>query len=574
MYQQGTQPMSAASITVLSMLVALVAVPLAEKAYDPLTIALAVPLAALVAIVILGSSKQRAASSSGHNRQKTQPAAPVLRCFVIGALIGATIAGSSITASYLIRRIPAVRDSLLDLDRPRIERLANAAENEHRWKEAAAALVERATRPLSRRWAGDLHRRAYIDVLEAAAVATEVAEKRRLYNECDTLARKCNPQRTIHLEPARLLATLSALTSRFESDRHTLANEYYEALLQYGAATPLSFADRAGLYAKAKRIAARFGLDTATADKRLATLADQQRASAAADLPAHVEARVQRAWLEPVVHLLFVDVDVHDAAGQPVAALNRKDFRLSQSDTTLPILAFGQVQPRAAPLQLVVLVDTSSSTAGRPLEQAKRGVQQLVAKLTPHVSVTTLAFADDVQTLHAWTQEPAVLEAALAPVTANGATGLYHGLETALNELADRPTPKAILICTDGHDTVGTPSEEAILARVRSAPIPIFAVALTTNDNDHDALRRIVQESGGGGRFVPVADVADLDQVLANLAAALSRPAYRMAVSLPSPTSGPVLLHIGGRNAVSCPITLPASSDAPSPATPLHHDDA
>ncbi len=110
---------------------------------------------------------------------------------------------------------------------------------------------------------------------------------------------------------------------------------------------------------------------------------------------------------------------------------------------------------RATPRDLVLLIDTSGSMSGEPLEQAKRAVSLLVGSLEPQDQIEMIEFSSEPKS---WTSSPRPANAAtkksalewIRKLKAGGATEMYSAIVEALRAL--RPgAQRQVVLVTDGY---------------------------------------------------------------------------------------------------------------------------
>ena len=160
----------------------------------------------------------------------------------------------------------------------------------------------------------------------------------------------------------------------------------------------------------------------------------------------------------------------------------------------------------AAPLNLAVMLDRSSSMRGPKIFEAKRAVKALFSQLGADDRLTLLAFDDRPELLlNAESPVGAVgAEMALDGISPRGATQLAPALDLALNALeAEIASGRlaALLLITDGR-TYGDNDRCLMLAeRARLLGIPVMSFGLGLEWN-RELLDRLAAVSGGACAFV------------------------------------------------------------------------
>jgi Mg-chelatase subunit ChlD len=91
---------------------------------------------------------------------------------------------------------------------------------------------------------------------------------------------------------------------------------------------------------------------------------------------------------------------------------------------------------------------------------------------------------------------------ALRRLRAGGGTPLLRALDLGLNTLLSRPAAKpeairALVMVTDGRDTVGGPNPGPATARARKAGVRVYVIATGSVDCSQPVLAAVTSDSGG-----------------------------------------------------------------------------
>lgn len=169
-------------------------------------------------------------------------------------------------------------------------------------------------------------------------------------------------------------------------------------------------------------------------------------------------------------------------------------------------------------LNLGLLLDTSGSMAGEPIEQARAAVHALVDELRPSDRLTLVTFDSRAQIVLApTTLDDADLEAVHAridAIVAEGTTDLSTGLSTLLQQLDDAPTVgdlDRIVIVGDGIPN----DASAVPGLVDSARRAGFAITTLGVGLDYDEVLLGDIARLSGGRFHHVEDSGCLTETFA-----------------------------------------------------------
>src|SRR5580765_8052304 len=93
----------------------------------------------------------------------------------------------------------------------------------------------------------------------------------------------------------------------------------------------------------------------------------------------------------PTVRLV---ASVVDAGGKPISGLRAEDLRLRERN--LPASATISLASLTSPVALALVIDTSGSMSGRPIEDAKAGVTSMINALGPEDEVAVIGFSANV----------------------------------------------------------------------------------------------------------------------------------------------------------------------------------
>ncbi len=127
----------------------------------------------------------------------------------------------------------------------------------------------------------------------------------------------------------------------------------------------------------------------------------------------------------------------------------------------LPILYREQCVPKAQPVDVALVIDTSSSMAGAKLDAAREAARNFIDLLEPtRDRAAVVGFDSDARLAQALTSDRAALDRALSSLAPAVGTRIDLGLWTALGELTGanrRPTAdRVIVLLTDGRPQLGT----------------------------------------------------------------------------------------------------------------------
>ncbi len=286
-------------------------------------------------------------------------------------------------------------------------------------------------------------------------------------------------------------------------------------------------------YDKAVAFANQVGISPSSAKQALAALPSPSSLNPVATLSL---ISIKR---EPPI--IWVEASVVGPDGQFIRGLKRHDFHVEQSGRRIHWLVVGESVRHGRPSSLAVLVDTSGSTTGQPLPQAKAAIADFINHYGRHGRIKLWAFGSDVKPLTGWTTNNSELLTKLDSLRSNGGTALHRAIEEAVADLATLDGPRSLLLFTDGSDSTNHPLQPAV-DQAKKSQVQIHIVALETGETKPEVLQRIASQTGGSFQMVNRAD--SLIQKFQAVIGQLTKPVYRVAITESLDPKKPLTLRV------------------------------
>jgi VWFA-related protein len=173
------------------------------------------------------------------------------------------------------------------------------------------------------------------------------------------------------------------------------------------------------------------------------------------------------------VDAVRLDVLVLDG-GRPVPKLTAADFEVSDTGVRQSI----HVERIAdLPLDVVLVVDISSSVEGELLRQLMESARALIDALHPDDRAALVAFSHLVTPIARLETPRAQLAAAINRLEAAGNTSVVDAVSVALT-LATRQRPTLMLLFSDGYDTASWLTPGQVLEQARRTDVVVDAVVV------------------------------------------------------------------------------------------------
>lgn len=192
-----------------------------------------------------------------------------------------------------------------------------------------------------------------------------------------------------------------------------------------------------------------------------------------------------------------VHASVSDDSGHAVLGLDEEAFTLEEDGQPIVPFSVEERDDLGRPIRLAVVLDTSGSMQGQPLQDAQGAAVGLIRDLAPTDEVAVISFAYVVTTHVPFTPDKERAIAAVEGLRAEGGTAFNDAAYEAVEALGDRPPgQKAVMILTDGDDTDSLLTIDDALDLAKESSIPIYVVGFGP-DIRPDVLGRVARVTGG-----------------------------------------------------------------------------
>jgi Ca-activated chloride channel family protein len=228
------------------------------------------------------------------------------------------------------------------------------------------------------------------------------------------------------------------------------------------------------------------------------------------------------------VDLVALDVCVKDRNGRPTAGLNRDDFLILDNNVPQQIALFTTAD--RVPLAVSLLVDTSQSMAGAPLDRAKAAAAAFIASLGPDDLVEVISFNDTADIRYRLGADHYLARLSLNDLWSTGMTALYQTVLASVRGLERAQQDRSIeyrnvvIALTDGENTRGRLAFDDMLDAVRRSGVIVYTVSLRTERRHRSVvpgwqMAQLAHDTGG--RALAVRDPEDLTGMYQEIGAEL-----------------------------------------------------
>jgi VWFA-related protein len=170
-----------------------------------------------------------------------------------------------------------------------------------------------------------------------------------------------------------------------------------------------------------------------------------------------------------------VPVSVLDKRGNPVMGLRGEDFQITEDGRKQEVTYFSGER---RPLRIALALDVSASMENK-IREVEDALRHFIDLLEPEDEILVLLFNDHVDVVQDFTSDRNRLGRVLNMLQPAGATALFDATKEAIERVAPGPAEsKAVVLVTDGMDTVSATSWGELRELARRSEVPVFSIGL------------------------------------------------------------------------------------------------
>ncbi|MDH3403533.1 MAG: VWA domain-containing protein [Acidobacteriota bacterium] len=210
------------------------------------------------------------------------------------------------------------------------------------------------------------------------------------------------------------------------------------------------------------------------------------------------------------VGLVELFATVTDGSGRFAEDLTAADFQVLEAGEERSIERFDRVHN--LPLVVGFALDASTSMADHMADARRAAIGFLESVLRPGDRAFAVAFSDKPRLVAPPSDDPSIVERALADVHSSGWTTLYDAVVRSLFYFRGFGGRRALVVLSDGEDTASRTSFAETLDYARRSGTVVYSIGLGKGAAG-GKLQRLADETGG--RYFQVGDAAELGAVYA-----------------------------------------------------------
>lgn len=181
----------------------------------------------------------------------------------------------------------------------------------------------------------------------------------------------------------------------------------------------------------------------------------------------------------------IISFSVFDSNGLPIKNLGKNDIELKEKDKVVSDLTIASIIDNETPSYISLLIDSSGSMKGKPLEEAKEAAKAFIGSLKEIDEIKIFVFNDDVKIIQDFTKDKKALSNAIDEIEVEGTkTVLNLAAYRGLQDLESKPQGQRFLILlTDGKDEDISINADDAINLAKDKKIPIFSIGFGNNFN-------------------------------------------------------------------------------------------
>ena len=202
------------------------------------------------------------------------------------------------------------------------------------------------------------------------------------------------------------------------------------------------------------------------------------------------------------VHLVELPTTV-TRDGKPVNDLAQEAFKVLDEGQPVKLAKFEHVKD--LPLSIGMAVDTSGSMDAKMPETRTAGSAFFQNVMRKGDKAFVVAFDSSPHIVQKWSADLTELNTGLAKLRPEESTALYDAIVYSLYNFLGVKGQKALVLLTDGKDTVSKFTYEQALEYAQRAAVPIYTVGIGIRGTEKDVrgkLNRLCAETGGTPYYI------------------------------------------------------------------------
>ena len=214
--------------------------------------------------------------------------------------------------------------------------------------------------------------------------------------------------------------------------------------------------------------------------------------------------------------------------------LNKNNFEIVENDTLVADFVVEKVGETTEPIGTVLVLDTSGSMKGKPIEDAIGASTVFIDEMRDIDKIAVVGFSDEVAVHSNFSSDRQALKNSVSSLEASGETALFDGIITGINQFRNLEDirHKYLVVLSDGTDTVSNSVINDAIADARAQNITVYSVALMSDEFNPSDLEQIAESSNG--ELLQTTDSEELTGLYSTISSKM-RNQYKISYSSSAP---------------------------------------
>jgi tight adherence protein B len=179
--------------------------------------------------------------------------------------------------------------------------------------------------------------------------------------------------------------------------------------------------------------------------------------------------------------------------------LTEEDFLLKENGTVIHDFILSKIGQTLEPVGIVLLVDTSGSMRGDPIQDATDSCSLIVDKMNENDLVSIIGFSSDIMVYSEFSSDKEALASSIADIKADGSTSLFDAIIAGAEQFQklEDVRHRYLIVLSDGNDTASHAALEDAITKSLEYHVTVYSIALLSKDFDPSDIEKISQSTGG-----------------------------------------------------------------------------
>jgi tight adherence protein B len=191
-------------------------------------------------------------------------------------------------------------------------------------------------------------------------------------------------------------------------------------------------------------------------------------------------------------------IDFKEGSKMGALELKNGDVKITEGNSEVKNLTIEKVDTVTEPIGVVLVLDTSGSMKGEPIDNAKVATMFFIDQMRKIDKFAVVGFSDNIKVYSPFTQDRLQLKNSISQVEAKGETALFDGIDISIDQFKNFDLKyKYIVVLSDGMDTVSKLKLQDNITKAQKENITVFSIAIPSKDYNPNDLNTISSDTGG-----------------------------------------------------------------------------